>query len=75
MEKEKFDLEAFPVSESARRMMSYVSQGFYDNSYVGKWLYEVMGMEYAAVNLSKEGLSDTDDTVQNGTVCKKYYGH
>ena len=43
MEKEKFDLEAFPTSESAVRMLSYVSQGFYDNSYVGKWLYQVMG--------------------------------
>lgn len=46
MEKEKFDLEAFPTSESAVRMLSYVSQGFYDNSYVGKWLYQVMGLEY-----------------------------
>ena len=46
MEKEKFDLEAFPTSESAVRMLSYVSQGFYDSSYVGKWLYQVMGMEY-----------------------------
>ena len=25
---------------------SPVSDGFYDNSYVGKWLYEVMGQEY-----------------------------
>lgn len=46
MDGEKFDLEQFPISESAVRMMSYVSQGFYDNSYVGKWLYQVMGMEY-----------------------------
>ena len=49
MEKEKFDLEAFPTSESAVRMLSYVSQGFYDSSYVGKWLYQVMGMEYDVV--------------------------
>lgn len=27
MEKEKFDLEAFPTSESAVRMLSYVSAG------------------------------------------------
>ena len=27
-------------------MLSYVSDGFYDNSYVGKWLYQVMGQEY-----------------------------
>lgn len=46
MDGEKIDLEQFPTSDSAVRMMSYVSHGFYDNSYVGKWLYQVMGMEY-----------------------------
>lgn len=46
MDKEKFDIEAFPTSESALRMLSYVSQGFYDTSYVGKWIYQVMGLEY-----------------------------
>lgn len=43
-----FDLEHFPVSERAKRMLSYVSDGFYDESYVGKWLFEVMGTEYDA---------------------------
>lgn len=43
---EKFDLENFPVSESAKNMIASVSDGFYDDSYVGKWLYEVMGQEY-----------------------------
>lgn len=43
---EKYDLENFPVSESAKNMIASVSDGFYDNSYVGKWLYEVMGREY-----------------------------
>lgn len=42
----KFDLENFPVSESAKKMIASVSDGFYDNSYVGKWLYEVTGQEY-----------------------------
>lgn len=46
MDKEKLDLEQFPTSESALRMLSYVTQGFYDTSYVGKWLYQVMGLEY-----------------------------
>lgn len=46
MEKEKFDLENFPTSNSARKMISYVSDGFYDESYVGKWIYQVMGLEY-----------------------------
>lgn len=43
---EKFDLEKFPTSESAQRMLSYVSDGFYDKSYIGKWLFQVMGAEY-----------------------------
>lgn len=46
MEKEKFDLDNFPTSNSARKMLSYVSDGFYDESYVGKWIYQVMGLEY-----------------------------
>lgn len=32
-------------SESAGRMLSYVTKGWYDRSYIGKWLYEVMGRE------------------------------
>ena len=43
---EKFDLENFPTSESAKKMLSYVSDGFYDKSYVGKWIFQVMGIEY-----------------------------
>lgn len=46
MDGEKFDLKQFPTSESAKRMLSYVTSGFYDESYVGKWLYQVMGLEY-----------------------------
>ena len=41
-----FDLVNFPTSESAKRQLSYVSEGFYEKSYVGKWLFQVMGMEY-----------------------------
>lgn len=52
---EKFDLENFPTSESALKMLSYVSDGFYDKSYVGKWLYQVMGIEYdAALQIAEE---------------------
>lgn len=40
------ELENFPTSESAQRMLSYVSNGFYDKSYVGKWLFQVIGLEY-----------------------------
>ncbi|MGN0489324.1 MAG: putative phage tail protein [Ruminococcus sp.] len=39
-----FDLEHFPRNETAKRMVSRVSP-IYENSYVGKWLFEVMGIE------------------------------
>ncbi|MGN0404464.1 MAG: putative phage tail protein [Bariatricus sp.] len=39
-------VDNFPISESAKRMLSYVTSGFYEKSYVAKWLYQVMGMEY-----------------------------
>lgn len=40
------DLERFPSNETAQRMMGYVTgNGFYDRSYVGKWLFQVMGTE------------------------------
>lgn len=42
----RIDLENFPTSSSALRMLDDVSTGFYENSYVGKWLYQVMGLEY-----------------------------
>lgn len=42
----RIDLENFPTSGSALRMLDDVSAGFYENSYVGKWLFQVMGLEY-----------------------------
>lgn len=39
------NLENFPESESAKRMMLTITQGFYDRSYVAKWLFEVIGQE------------------------------
>lgn len=39
------DLENFPLSDTGKRMLDSVSNGFYDNSYVGKWLFQVMGLE------------------------------
>ena len=38
------DLERFPTSPAAKRMMKTVSP-VYDKSYVGKWIFQVMGME------------------------------
>lgn len=55
---ERFDIENFPTSESALKMLSYVSDGFYDNSYVGKWLYQVMGLEHDSVLEILETLPD-----------------
>lgn len=40
------NLEQFPTSDTAKRMMRNITgNGFYDNSYVGKWIFQVMGME------------------------------
>lgn len=43
-----FDIEKFPTSPSAVRMLSRVSP-IYERSYVGKWLYQVMGLEIDTV--------------------------
>ena len=40
------NIENFPTSEAAKRMMGYLTgNGFYDRSYVGKWIFQVMGIE------------------------------
>jgi hypothetical protein len=39
-----FDIENFPTSTTAKRMVSRVSP-IYGESYVAKWLYQVMGLE------------------------------
>ena len=41
----KFDIEKFPTSETAKRMLRRVSP-IYGNAYTAKWLYQVMGMEW-----------------------------
>ena len=38
-----FDLENFPTRELARDMIGMISP-IYDNSYVGKWIFEVMSV-------------------------------
>lgn len=52
-----FDIENFPTSESAKRMLSRVSP-IYDSSYVGKWLFEVMGIEMDEVRQLVNSLRD-----------------
>lgn len=41
-----FDIDNFPTSEHAQKMLGYVTKGFYDESYVGKWLFQVIGLGY-----------------------------
>lgn len=41
----KFDIENFPTSETAKRMLRRVSP-VYENSYFMKWIYQVMGTEW-----------------------------
>ena len=50
------DLERFPWSDSANRMLTYVTKGWYDKSYVGKWIYEVMGRELDLATMHIEEL-------------------
>lgn len=51
------DLDNFPTSESAKRMMSRVTP-IYKDSYVGKWLFEVMGLELDEARRIIENISD-----------------
>lgn len=39
------DLDNFPSSEAGKRMIGNVSEEWYDRSYVGKWLFQIMGEE------------------------------
>lgn len=52
------DLENLPKSKSGKRMLSYVNEDWYKNSYVGKWLYEVMGIEMDELWAIVESLQD-----------------
>ena len=50
-----FDIEQFPTSPAAARMMSRISP-IYDRSYVGKWIFQVMGLDMDNVRLRFEEL-------------------
>lgn len=39
----KMDLERFPKSETAKKLMEYVTAGWYETAYVGKWMFQVEG--------------------------------
>lgn len=55
---DNIDLEHFPVSESAKKMLSYVTKGWYDESYVGKWIFQVIGAEMDIARGYVEGLKN-----------------
>lgn len=57
----KFDIERFPTSESAKKMLRRVSP-IYGNSYVGKWLYQVMGLEWDEASAIIKSLRDQNFT-------------
>jgi len=50
-----FDIEKFPTSPAAVRMMSRISP-IYNRSYVGKWIFQVMGLDMDNVRLRFEEL-------------------
>lgn len=49
------DIELFPYSKTAKRMLGRVSP-IYDKSFIGKWLFEVMGLELDDVGMLVESL-------------------
>ena len=56
MADENFNIEKFPTNETAKQMLSRVSP-IYDRSYVGKWLFQVMGMEMGEARALVESLN------------------
>lgn len=54
---EMHELELFPNSESAKRMVARISP-IYGHSYVGKWIFEVMGLEIDEVREIVASLRD-----------------
>lgn len=51
------DLDKFPTSETAKQMLRRVSP-IYSNSYVAKWLYQVMGEEWDEARAIVESLRE-----------------
>lgn len=53
------DLENFPTNGTAKQMLGTVTgNGFYDRSYIGKWLFQVMGQEIEAAKKYIEELPE-----------------
>ena len=45
MNTDNINLDCFPVNEVAQRLLTYVTRGWYDKSYVAKWIFEIIGEE------------------------------
>ena len=54
----KPDLDGIIRSPSAETFLRMVTKGFYDNSYIGLWMYEVIGREWDEMRKWTEGLKD-----------------
>lgn len=53
------DLEKFPSNKIAQQMMQTITgNGFYDRSYIGKWIFQVMGQEIEAAKKYTEELPE-----------------
>lgn len=52
------DLENFPTSPAAIRMLNTVTKEWYEKSYVGKWIYQVMGSEIDSIENIVKGLKN-----------------
>ena len=52
----KLDLESIIQSPEAETFLGMVTKGFYDNSYIGLWIYEVIGREWDEMHEWAEGL-------------------
>ena len=64
------DLERFPWSDSAKRMLTYVTKDWYEKSYVGKWASGQRGSLIrgkTAAAPGKERHKSTHDTLEDGT--------
>ncbi len=53
---EKFGIEKFPTSRAAVDMLHSISEGFYQDSYVMKWLLQVEGLEWDSAESILGGL-------------------
>lgn len=53
-----FNIEDFPTNKTAKEMLHMVSEDFYEKSYVGKWLFQVMGIEWHDIKDRLDELPD-----------------